>query len=166
MNGLQGVCCANFSSAKRNWTTCQKMWCVRCYTPHLEDSFPIRLPTDDDGEVCVKPGDEERFNFGHEGAHLSHPLQCDLCWFHNLKGKDPVWNSPQDKLLNITIRRINLLSMWRSELLTTDAHRRTIIKGIKALNLVGLTPSYPSLERFKKGTRSDLSLLSKPGCDL
>ena len=58
------------------------------------------------------------------------------------------------------------LSMWKSEPLTTDAHRRTIIKGIKALNLVGLTPSYPSLERFKKGTRSDLSLLSKPGCDL
>ena len=50
----------------------------------------MRLLVDDKVDVWVKPGDETRFEQGHEGVHLFYLFQCDLCWFRNLKGSDPV----------------------------------------------------------------------------
>ena len=53
--------------------------------------FPIDEMKDDDGNVWHR--DEvrlKRLNQGAEGAHLCAPFQCELCWFRNLEGKDPV----------------------------------------------------------------------------
>jgi len=111
----------------------------------------VRLPVDDDGEVWIKAGDEDRFNVGHDGAHLFLPFQCDICWFRNLKGRDPEKDKDRDKLLLITIRRVNLLGMWGSEPTTTNGHRLNIIKGVKLLRLVGLSPNYPPLGPFPLG---------------
>ncbi len=27
---------------------------------------------------------------GVEGSHLCIPLQCEMCWFRNIEGRDPV----------------------------------------------------------------------------
>ena len=75
----------------------------------------MRLPVDNDGEVWIKAGEEDRFNVGHDGAHLFLPFKCDICWFRNLKGRDPEKDKDRDKLLLITIRRVNLLGMWGSD---------------------------------------------------
>ena len=75
MSELQGVSCTNFSSARRNWIPCRKMSCGSYYTRHLEDSFSLRLPTDDGGKAFVKPGNEEIFDIDHEGARFFHPYQ-------------------------------------------------------------------------------------------
>ena len=56
----------------------KKMWCGPCYIPHSDDSFPVRLPVDDDGKVWIKTGDEDRFNVGHDGARLFLSFQCDI----------------------------------------------------------------------------------------
>ena len=106
---------------------------------------------DDEGEVWVKPGDETRFEQGHEGDHLFYPFQCDLCWFRNLKGRDPVERNGQDTLFLITIRRIILLGMWGSEPSTTNAHRLNVIRGVKICQLVGLPPNYPPLRPYPIG---------------
>ena len=94
---------------------------------------------------------QARFEQGHEGAHLFYPFQCDLYWFRNLKGRDPVKRNGQDTLLLITSQRINLLEMWGSEPPMTNAHRLHVIRGVKTCQLVGLPPNYPPLGPYPIG---------------
>ena len=53
--------------------------------------FPIAELKDVDGNVWHQEGVRlKRLNQGAEGAHLCSPFRCELCWFRNIKGKDPV----------------------------------------------------------------------------
>ena len=53
--------------------------------------FPITELKDGDGNVWHQEGGKlRRLNQGAEGAHLCSPFQCELCWFRNLEGKDPL----------------------------------------------------------------------------
>ena len=111
----------------------------------------MRFPVDDDGKIGLKAGDEDRFNVGHDGEHLFLPFQCDTCWFRKLKGGDPEKVKSLDKLLLITIRRVNLLGIRGAEPTTTNGHRLYVIKGGKLLRLVGLSLNYSPLRSFPLG---------------
>ena len=58
--------------------------------------------------------DENRYMVGRDGDILTSPFQCDLYWFRNLKGRDPIDSSMSDSSLLVYIRRVNLDMMWSS----------------------------------------------------
>ena len=73
------------------------------------------------------------------------PFQCDLCWFRNLKKRDPKKDSLADLRLLDYIRRANLDGMW-SRSPSTIANVRYNFKRIMKLNIeLGLDHSFQEL---------------------
>ena len=143
--GIQGIFCRNFNSFRGNWTPCRKAWCGDCYTCHLDDSFHIHEPQDEEGFVWKKRGDECRFMGGRDGDHLVTPFQCDLCIFRIHKGRDPRPSSHQDSRLSCCIRRMKLDSSWHMECNTICSHWSAFKLGLKVLERVGIPPPYQNL---------------------
>ena len=64
-------------------------------------------------------------------------FQCDLCYFRNLKQRDP-GHSDLDIRLVVDIRRANLDAFWARDLETVGATRREGVKIGKLGDLTGL----------------------------
>lgn len=48
----------------------------------------------------------------------------------------------------ITIRKDDIIGMWRADPTINNGHRLNVIKGVELLQLVGLSPKYPPLGPF------------------
>jgi hypothetical protein len=64
-------------------------------------------------------GDQDPFKCVYNGANQVCPLQCDLCHFRNIQGRNlrPLTNQ-QDRLVMDCIQRANLNSIWARGLST------------------------------------------------
>ena len=60
----------------------------------------------------IAPGEEKDFMQGRGGDHLFCPFECDDCSFWRLQGRNPNPNIPNDRLLQVYIRRANLDAFW------------------------------------------------------
>lgn len=58
--------------------------------------------------------DRDRFMVDRAGDMFIHPFQCSLCWFRNLKLRDPEEKSLVDYELLVYIRRENLNMFWKT----------------------------------------------------
>ncbi len=93
VKAMRGIYCANSHTYRGGWTPCLSIWHVECYTCLGQDrwKFPIAEVKDGDGNVWRPDGGRmKRFNQGAEGAHLCSLFPCELCWFRNLEGRDPL----------------------------------------------------------------------------
>ena len=78
-----------------------------------------------------------RLNQGAEGAHLCSPFQCELCWFRNLEGKDPV-PGVHDQAIAL-IRRSNLDNMAGRAPSTIRGHLMETLSMVQNFESAGLT---------------------------
>ena len=60
------------------------MWCVGCYIDNPEYDSP-KAGKDSGGDR--EGGLEEMCDKGRTGDHMLSTFQCDLCHFHNMKGR-------------------------------------------------------------------------------
>ena len=101
--------------------------------------FPITELKDVDGNVWHQEGARlRRLNQGAEGAHLCSPFQCELCWFRNLEGKDPV-PGVHDRVIYL-IRRSNLDNMAGRAPSTIRGHLMETLTLVQNFDAYGLTP--------------------------
>ena len=100
---------------------------------------------------------QKQMQTGVECAHLCIPFQCEVCWFHNLEGKDPRGES--DEVYLACIRHANLDAMLGKSLLTIQAHRREMIVKLVTSRLIGKTPSYHPRGPFPDGNPVGMSLV-------
>jgi hypothetical protein len=91
-----------------------------------------------------------------EGAHLCIPFQYEVCWFHNLEGRDPRGES--DDVYLACIRRANLDAMLRKSPLTIRAHRRETITMLENSRLIQKMPAYHPRGPFPLGDPVGMSL--------
>ena len=76
------------------------------------------------------------------GDHMLAHFEHELCMFENLKGRHPLTQAKEDRLLLTCIRRINLI-FWSRELSTasnTLSNARKLLKMLGEVNLRG--PSF------------------------
>ena len=116
---------------------CQQVWCGSCYRPLDNHEFPIARPMDEDGNICVVEEDKDRFVVAHKVDNLVTPFQCDLCYFRNLMGRDPVMELPQDLRLLKLIRRANLDAIWSREPGTVNATLLACCQGARIAQQLG-----------------------------
>jgi hypothetical protein len=97
---------------------------------------------DEDGHLWEgQDARASRLNFGVEGVHAVLPFQCELCWFRNLEGKDPVMSV--HNLYLKCIRRANLDAM-NAKARTTVAHHLGFVRdAVKNASSIGRTPFFP-----------------------
>jgi hypothetical protein len=91
------------------------VWHGSCYQPHALDRFYHHVETDDDGFDWRPTKDLSRYKVAQNGDHLLTTFQCELCWFRNLQGRNPVADLVADTLLLCCIRRANLDAVWGRE---------------------------------------------------
>lgn len=82
---------------------------------------------------------------------LLAPFQCDLCWFRNLKGRDPVGDGLADDELLMFIRRVNLDILWSRSVSTVQSTKGNILKGLRMCKELVIPPTYPSLGPWPVG---------------
>lgn len=93
VKAMRGIFCANSHFSRGEWTPCGSIWHAECYTCLGQDKvkFPTAEVKDTEGNTWhQEEGRMKRLNQGVEGAHLCTSFQCELCWFRNLIGKDPL----------------------------------------------------------------------------
>jgi hypothetical protein len=101
---------------------------------------------------------------GVEGSHLCIPFQCKLCWYQNIKKKEPV--PGRDDLYLTCIRRANLDAMLGKSPLTIKAHRRETLAVLENSARIGKIPAYhprglfPMADEVGKSLAVDLLLKS------
>ena len=71
---------------------------------------------------------------------LGAPFQCHVCWFGNLKGRNPEEREPLDSLLMNYAKRVNLDVMWSKEKGTVNCWLASIRKGKLMSEELGLEP--------------------------
>ena len=99
--------------------------------------FPVAELKDVEGNVWHQEGVRlRRLNQGTEGAHLCSPFQCELCWFRNLVGKDPVLGV-HDQAIYL-IRRSNLDNMAGRAPSTIRGHLMETLTMVQNFERVGL----------------------------
>ena len=76
---------------------------------------------------------------------LLNPFQCDLCWFRNLKGRNPDVNKMEDESLMSCIRRVNLDMLWSVSSSTVASTVGNVKKGLRMCDEMGIEPTYASL---------------------
>ena len=109
--------------------------------------FPVSELKDVDGNVWHNERTRlKRLNQGAEGAHLCSPFQCELCWFRNLEGKDPV-AGVHDKAM-LLIRRSNLDNMAGRAPSTIRGHLMETITMVQNFEKFGLIPPLRPLGPF------------------
>ena len=142
---LQGLFCHNFCHSRGSWRPCHSVWCGDCYTSYDEIKFHIAEPENDEGVVWKRKKDEFRYKRARNGDMLLSPFQCDLCWFRNLMGRDPMENKMSDKFLLVFIRRANLDMLWSASPYTVNTNRGNALKGLRMCDDLGITPTYESM---------------------
>ena len=148
---MAGIFCANFATSRPPWKACEAVWCGRCYQRSEYDRFYHHVPTDEEGFDWRPLDDQLRYCQGRDGDHLLTPFQCDLCWFRNLQGRDPLADDPKDTLLSCCIRRANLDALWGREPHTVASTLRAAKQLVKLWEQVGLTPDFPALGPYPVG---------------
>ena len=103
------------------------------------------MPENDKGVVWKKRSDTGRFLKGRDGDMLLNPFQCDLCWFRNLKGRNPDLERLEDKALMSCIRRVNLDMLWSCSPSTVAATMSNVKKGVRMCEELGISPTYAVL---------------------
>jgi hypothetical protein len=124
------------------------VWCGRCYQHHELDRFFQHSPTDEEGFDWRPVDDKLWYCQGRDGDHLLLPFQCDLCWFHNLQGWDPLADDLKDSLLLCCICRANLDAIWGREPHTVASTLRAVKQLVRLWDQVGLSPELPALGPF------------------
>lgn len=108
--------------------------------------FYVHQPDNEDvGLVWSKDIARGQFVQGIEGAHLVVPFQCDLCWFRNIKSRDPLSSSLVDERLLHFIRRVNLDLIWAKSPGTYASARTGLNNILKSWKQLGLHPSIPPM---------------------
>ena len=87
-----------------------------------------------------------RFKVGRDGDVLKSLFQCDLCWFKNLKRRDPIINGIADTELLVFIRRATLDILWSRSVNTVQYTKGNTLKGIRMCEELNVSPIYPSLK--------------------
>ena len=82
---------------------------------------------------------------GRNGDMLLNPFQCDVCWFRNLKNRNPNLNVLEDKALMSCIRRVNLDMLWSVNPATVQSTLSNVRKGIKMSKELGIAPTFSAL---------------------
>ena len=105
---------AQFFCCKRVcFSACWKIWCSRCYLPHLWDQFPTAFNSENDNEEGfeeVSEGGELRFREGINGDILMGVLfQCEPCPVQNMEDRDP--EEKGEKILMV-LRRYYINLLW------------------------------------------------------
>jgi hypothetical protein len=119
--------------------------------------FPMPAIMDKAGNMWHK--EEERrkqMMEGAEGAHLSIPFQCELCWYQNLEGREPV--PGRDDVYLTCIRRANLDAMLGKSPSMIRAHRCKTTVVLKNALMIGKTPAYHPRGPFLLGDPVGMSL--------
>lgn len=141
------------------------MWHGNCYQPHALDHFYYHVETDDDGFDWRPATDLSRYRVARNGDHLLLSFQCDLCWFCNLQGRDPLDALATDTLLLCCIRRANLDAVWGREPHTVAATLRGMKHMVRLWAKLGLEPNFPALGPFpvedSLGMRVAVAMLMK-----
>ena len=89
--------CGNFLLGRGSYPPCRNVWCGTCYTEILDDPFPRRegmecQEEESDGELEEDKDKQRRYRHAQNGNHLMGALfECNLCSFHNICRRDPVW---------------------------------------------------------------------------
>ena len=96
---------------------------------------------DDEGETWVgQAARQNRLNFGVAGVHAVLPFQCELCWFRNLEGSDPVMS--RHCLYLQCIRRANLDAINAKARSTVEHHVGFVAEAVRNANSIGRTPNF------------------------
>ena len=103
------------------------------------------MPENNEGVVWKKRSDAGRFLKGRDGDMLLNPFQCDLCWFRNLKGRNPNLERLEDKALMSCVRRVNLDMLWSCSPSTVAATMSNVKKGVRMCEELGINPTYAPL---------------------
>jgi hypothetical protein len=94
-------------------------------------------------------GDELKFAVGRNGDNLFTLLQCDLCHFCNLLGRDPVPSFAQDIRVLKCIRQANLDSFWAREPRAISKSLSEIKRGLAVASSLGFARQlFPPLGPF------------------
>jgi hypothetical protein len=93
---------------------------------------------------------------GVEGFHLCIPFQCELCWYGNIEGRDPV--PSRDDAYMTCIRRAKLDTMLGKSPLTIRSHRREMLTALRNADSIGKTPAYHPRGPFPVGDYKGMSL--------
>jgi hypothetical protein len=94
---------------------------------------------------------------GVEGSHLCIPFQCNLCWYHNIKGKDPM--PGKDDIYVTCIRQANLDAMLGKSPLTIRVHRWETLASLKNAMTISKTPAYHPRGPFPMCNQVGMSLV-------
>jgi len=106
----------------------------------------MALPENDEGSQWKKKTDNKRFAHARAGDMLSSSFQCEICWFINLKRREPVRLSAGDQRLLGYSRRVNLDIMWSHEKSTVGNTLSALKKAKELSEELGLTPQIIELD--------------------
>jgi hypothetical protein len=93
---------------------------------------------------------------GVEGSHLCISFQCKLCWYQNLKGRNPA--PGRDDMYVTCIKQANLDAMLGKSSLTIRAHRSKTLASLQNAIRIGKTPAYHPRGPFPGGNPVGMSL--------
>jgi hypothetical protein len=93
---------------------------------------------------------------GVDGSHLCIPFQCELCWYWNLEGREPV--PGRDDIYLACMRCANINAMLGKSPLTIRAHRQESERAISMALAFGKTPAYHPRGPFPMANQVGMSL--------
>jgi hypothetical protein len=137
---MDGIFCAIFCESQRRLPACWKTWQARCYKCLGKGKFPLKMTTDEEGNLWFwQEHREQRISQGVRGAHASIPFQCEDCWLLNLKGQLPV---PElDDMYVMCIHQANLDAMGGRAILTIEGHAAAVKQTVQNLRLIRKMPT-------------------------
>ena len=118
----------------------------------------MESPENDEGLVWKKRKDNNIFMQGRDGDMLLAPFQCDLCWFRNVKGRNPEEDSLEDESLLSMIRRVNLDMMWSSSNATVSNTWSNVKKSVGLSREMGISPTFPQMGPWPVGDEVGFSV--------
>ena len=131
---------------------------MRCAT-HTRGGikFPMLGIVDEEGNPWHnKKAQQRQMMEGVEGSHLCVPLQCELCWYRTLEGRNPI---PGRVNVYLTcIWQANLKAMLGKSLLTIRVHRSQAMASLQNAMRIGKTPVYHPRGPFFVGDPAGMSL--------
>jgi hypothetical protein len=108
-------------------------------------NHPIRVKTDEDGELLEDEDDAERFVTARPGDHLMVPFQCKLCHFQNISKRDPEQGNPVDQEVLDFMRRANLDAFRSCEKGTVLSNLKELMQVEKMSFRLGLPSVFPPM---------------------
>jgi hypothetical protein len=94
---------------------------------------------------------------GVDGSHLCIPFQCELCWYWNLEGREPV--PGRDNVYLTCMHHANIDAMLGKSPLKIRAHRQESERAISTALAFGKTPAYHPRGPFPMADQVGMSLV-------